>query len=154
MPVWRKMDWLMKQQLYKINFFYKSFQHLEIVLSLVLQTYIFWWINWWKTVIVLCSFQIRYAAEDALSGIHILIKILDCYWQPSSLTLYIAPEAYWYQEVQSALQRMCHQWIDRKFTDVKADFAPSKMVYLNMIVIFSYWCMGNVIIKHPLRVKS
>ncbi|XP_037775130.1 exonuclease 3'-5' domain-containing protein 2-like [Penaeus monodon] len=69
--------------------------------------------------------QIRYAAEDALSGIRILIKILDCYWQPSSLTLYIAPEAYWYQEVQSALQRMCHQWIDRKFTDVKADFAPS-----------------------------
>lgn len=78
---------------------------------------------------IFCYFQIKYAAEDALSGIHILIKILDCYWQPSSLTLSIAPEAYWYQEVQSAIQRMCHQWIDRKFTDVKTDFTPSKMVY-------------------------
>ncbi|XP_042856535.1 exonuclease 3'-5' domain-containing protein 2-like isoform X2 [Penaeus japonicus] len=68
--------------------------------------------------------QIRYAAEDALSGIHILIKMLDCYWKPSSFTLYIAPNSYWYQEVQSAVQGMCHQWIDTKFTDVKTDFAP------------------------------
>ncbi|XP_071518284.1 exonuclease 3'-5' domain-containing protein 2-like [Panulirus ornatus] len=59
--------------------------------------------------------QERYAAEDAVVGIHILITLLERLWVVSSPVVPFLPQTFWYHHLSKAIRQTCFGMIDVKF---------------------------------------
>ncbi|XP_042889306.1 exonuclease 3'-5' domain-containing protein 2-like [Penaeus japonicus] len=63
--------------------------------------------------------QKRYAAEDALVGIHILIAVMDKLWTLESVTTPFLPKPLWQERLKPSVHQACLGLLDVKFTASK-----------------------------------
>lgn len=63
--------------------------------------------------------QKRYAAEDALVGIHILIALMEKLWTLDSVTTPFLPKSAWQQRLRQEVHQACSGLLDVKFTSNK-----------------------------------
>lgn len=69
--------------------------------------------------LILYPIQKRYAAEDALVGIHILIALMEKLWTLDSATTPFLPKPLWQQRLSQAVHQACCGLLDIKFTSAK-----------------------------------
>ncbi|XP_045615854.2 exonuclease 3'-5' domain-containing protein 2 [Procambarus clarkii] len=73
--------------------------------------------------------QESYAADDALVGIHILMRLMEKLWVPSSLLIPILPSMMWHYHLSTAIHQTCHSVLDVKFSysgkQLNAGVAPN-----------------------------
>nr|XP_053631172.1 LOW QUALITY PROTEIN: exonuclease 3'-5' domain-containing protein 2-like [Cherax quadricarinatus] len=60
--------------------------------------------------------QVIYAAEDALVGVHILMRLMERLWVPSSLLIPILPSTLWHYHLSTAILQSCQGFLDVKFS--------------------------------------
>ncbi|XP_069190762.1 exonuclease 3'-5' domain-containing protein 2-like [Procambarus clarkii] len=65
--------------------------------------------------------QERYAAEDALVGVHILMVLMERLWVSSSPLVPFLPPTAWHQHLSTAVHHTCQGLIDVRFSNKQQD---------------------------------
>ncbi|XP_071518285.1 exonuclease 3'-5' domain-containing protein 2-like isoform X1 [Panulirus ornatus] len=86
--------------------------------------------------------QERYAAEDALAGIHILVMLVERLWVLSSPLIPFLPLPRWHHHLSTAVHQTCQGLLDLKFCNPtrhqNGGLAPSNRPGLSMKMKTSY----------------